>query len=109
MTSAVDPALLEELKTILRRDLKLAADARIADDMPLIGGDLDLDSLDILLVVSSVEKHFKIKIPNEVVGRWVFQNVSTLAKFVQENVARAGDGFASPNGPATAPTSVDWL
>ena len=73
--ATLDQELLAEVKSILRRDLKLGPDARIADDMPLIGGEMDLDSLDILLVISSIEKHFKIKIPNEVVGRWVFQDV----------------------------------
>jgi 3-hydroxyacyl-[acyl-carrier-protein] dehydratase len=101
----LDLQLLEEIKSILRRDLKLGADARIADDMPLIGGEMDLDSLDILLVVSSIEKHFKIKIPNEVVGRWVFQDVSTLTKFVQEN-RNASGGSAKPQASAS---QVNWL
>ena len=110
MNAVVDAGLLEEVKSILRRDLKLGPDARIPDDMPLIGGEMDLDSLDILLVVSSVEKHFGIKIPNEVVGRWVFQNVSTLAKFVQENRS----AFASGTGTATTRDAGgqdkhDWL
>ncbi len=85
MNGAVDAGLLEEVKQILRRDLKLGPDANIPDDMPLVGGEMDLDSLDILLIVSSVEKHFGIKIPNEVVGQWVFQNVSTLAKYIRDN------------------------
>ena len=109
MNAAVDAGLLAELKTILRRDLKLPPDARIADDMPLIGGDLDLDSLDILLVVSSVEKHFKIKIPNEVVGRWVFQNVSTLAKFVQDNRAAYATGTREGAARSSAESKPDWI
>ena len=51
MQRAVDAELLEEIKQILRRDLKLGAEANIRDDMPLVGGDMDLDSLDILLLV----------------------------------------------------------
>src|SRR3954452_21938936 len=103
----VDAGLLEQVRTILRRDLKLGASAHIPDDMPLIGGEMDLDSLDILLLVSSIEKHFGIKIPNEVVGRWVFQNVSTLAKFVQENTKAAAGNSAQPAGNATQ--EPDWL
>jgi 3-hydroxyacyl-[acyl-carrier-protein] dehydratase len=104
---ADDATTLEQLKTILRRDLKLGAAAVIPDDMPLIGGEMDLDSLDILLLVSSIEKHFGIKIPNEVVGRWAFQNVSTLAKFVQDNAKAAGsNGAATASGP---PREPDWL
>src|SRR4051812_35825182 len=58
---AVDPATLERIKTIFRRDLKLGPDIPIADDMPFFGGDVDLDSLDMLLLVTSIEKEFGIK------------------------------------------------
>jgi len=102
----VDLDLLNEVKSILRRDLKLGPDARIADDMPLIGGDMDLDSLDILLVISSIEKHFKIKIPNEVVGRWVFQDVTTLTRFVQENRNANADGAKPHAASAGAPSAA---
>src|SRR5262245_47058547 len=73
--------------------------------MPLIGGELDLDSLDILLIVSSIEKHFQIKIPNEVVGRWAFQKVSTLARFVEEN---RGAASRQAGSHSQAP-STNWL
>src|SRR5207244_3592255 len=66
--AAVDPQLLERLKIILRRDLKLGADAPIAGDMSFFNSDIDLDSLDMLLLVTSVEKEFGVKIPNEAVG-----------------------------------------
>lgn len=102
----VDAGLLDEVRSILRRDLKLGPDASIPDDAPLVGGDMDLDSLDILLVVSSLEKRFAIKIPNEVVGRWIFQNVATLAKFVQDN--RQTLSAHNPGGGA-AQVRRDWL
>ena len=35
-----------------------------------------LDKIDILLVMTSIEKHFKVKIPSEAVGKQVFQNVT---------------------------------
>src|SRR5579862_327962 len=76
------PQTLELVKTLLRRDLKLAADAPIADDMPFFGGDMDLDSLDILLLMTSIEKQFKIKVPSETIGKQVFQNVTTLATYI---------------------------
>lgn len=106
MADPVDPVLLEQIKTILRRDLKLGPAAHIADDMPLVGGEMDLDSLDILLLVSSIEKQFGIKIPSEAVGRWVFQDVSTLARYVQDN----RDVLKSPTAaPASTTATVDWL
>src|SRR5438552_17511412 len=93
--ATVDPQLLERLKTILRRDLKLGADAPIAGDMSFFNSDIDLDSLDMLLLVTSVEREFGVKIPNEAVGRTVFENVSTLARYIQDQ---------RPSAKA-----VDWL
>src|SRR5436190_21968145 len=92
--ATLDPNLLERVKTILRRDLKLGPDAKIADDMGFFNSDVDLDSLDILLLVTSVEKEFGIKIPNEAVGREVFESVATLSRYIQEH------GGASAKQPA---------
>jgi 3-hydroxyacyl-[acyl-carrier-protein] dehydratase len=105
MDRALDAGLLEQVKTILRRDLKLAPNVPIPDDMPLIGGNMDLDSLDILLLVSSIEKHFKLKIPSEAVGRWAFHDVGSLSKFVQDNRESLAAGAAA-NAPAP---QRDWL
>jgi acyl carrier protein len=73
----------ERIKRILRRDLKLPEGAVIEDGMPLLGGQFDLDSLDILLLVTSVEKEFGIKIASETIGREAFGSVATLARFVE--------------------------
>ena len=99
------PQTLEMVKELLRRDLKLGPAAAIPDDMPFFGGDLDLDSLDILLLMTSIEKQFKIKVPSEAVGKQVFQNVTTLASYIEQNVGQAA---ASPTSvSSTAP--VDYL
>ncbi|HEX8324541.1 MAG TPA: phosphopantetheine-binding protein [Tepidisphaeraceae bacterium] len=105
MPSAVDPVLVDQIKTLLRRDLKLGIDADLRDDTPLVGGDFDLDSLDILLLVSSIEKQFGIKIPSEAVGKWVFQDLGTLAKYVADN----RETLKATNVPAAATPAVDWL
>lgn len=104
MPSAVDPALLEQIKTLIRRDLKLGVDTPLHDDTPLVGGDFDLDSLDILLLVSSIEKSFGIKIPSEAVGKWVFKDISTLAKYVADNRENL-----KPDTAVAAQQPVDWL
>ncbi len=104
MNDTVDREIIDQVKTILRRDLKLGATAEIQDDMPLIGGDLDIDSLDILLLISSLEKNFSIKIPSEAVGKWVFQNVTTIAKYVSDNKPL----FATVP-PAVAVETKDWI
>ena len=103
MTSGLDPNILQQIQTILRRDLKLPADAPLPDEMPFVGGDVDLDSLDMLLVLTSIERQFGLRIPSEEVGREVFQNVASLTRYVQENRGSP----AAP--PAAAAPPVDWL
>ena len=103
MTSGLDADILEQIKTILRRDLKLGPDVPLAEDMPFFGGDVDLDSLDMLLLVTSIERQMGVRIPNEAVGKEVFQNVATLARYVQDHRA------ASQLKPADIAAPKDWL
>ena len=98
---AADSVVRERIKAIVRRDLKLGPAAQIADDMPLFGGDIDMDSLDILLLVTSIEKELGIKIPNAAVGKQVFESVATLTAFVTERM--------EANGSAGSAASVDYL
>ena len=84
----VRPETLDQVKLLLRRDLKLGPDIAIPDDMPFSGTEADFDSLDILLLLSSIEKQFKIKIPSEVVGKQVFRDVSTLAAYIDEQLGQ---------------------
>jgi 3-hydroxyacyl-[acyl-carrier-protein] dehydratase len=87
------PQTLEQIKLLLRRDLRLGPDISIPDDMPFVGTEADFDSLDILLLLTSIEKQFKVKIPSEAVGKEVFRNVSTLAAYVEREAARNGSGI----------------
>ena len=102
------PEILQRVVAILRRDLKLGPDAAIPPDMPFSGGDIDLDSLDILLLVTSVEKEFGVKIPSSEVGKDVFKNVSTLVDYV---AAHAGEGAPGGSGASAGagPTAADHL
>jgi 3-hydroxyacyl-[acyl-carrier-protein] dehydratase len=105
MTAPLDPALLDQIKAMLRRDLKLGADIDITGDMPLIGGPVDIDSIDILLVVSSIEKQFHIKIPSEAIGRSAFASVASLAKYVQDN----RETLRAEPAASSVITMTDWL
>lgn len=95
---------LDQLKAIIRRDLNLGADEAIADEMPLVGGDLDLDSLDVLMLVTSVEKQFKVKIANQNLGREAFETVATLAAFIEQSTPAPGsDDGASDTAEGAGP------
>jgi acyl carrier protein len=77
----------DRLAEILRRDLKLGNSAAIRPDTRLLGGDHDLDSLDVLMLITSVEKSFGIKIPNEEIRKDAFTSVATLAAYIEERLA----------------------
>ncbi len=80
--SAPDPRTVQRLQSLLQRDLMLGPGVTIDPDQPLFGGDLELDSLDALLLVTSVEKEFGIKIPDASIGKQIFASVNILALWV---------------------------
>ncbi|MEM9419825.1 MAG: acyl carrier protein [Planctomycetota bacterium] len=77
---------LDTVKDLLRRDLKLGSSFEITDDMPLVGSELDLDSLDFLMVVTSIEKDHGYKIPNDQIGPEIFTSVATLANYLEPHL-----------------------
>src|SRR5689334_11437108 len=99
-STSVSPDIFERVVTILRRDLKLGPDVAIPPDMPFFNSDLDLDSLDILLLVTSVEKEFAIKIPSEKVGKEVFETVSTLVNYIEQNAGGSSSNAATSTAAA---------
>src|SRR3954468_655163 len=98
---------LGRVTKIIRRDLKLGDDVPVTEGMPFFGGDADIDSLDILLLLSSIEKEFGLRIPSEAVGREVFANVGTLVRYIEQH--RAGAGGSATAGAATGQAANDLL
>ena len=87
---------IERVKALLRRDLKLGPDAAIPDDMPLIGGHLDLDSLDVLLVITTIEKEFGVKAPADGSAKEVFKTVRTLVDYLDGRAKRPASATITP-------------
>ncbi len=80
-------ALRQEIKELIVSELKLVGrePQSIADDAPLFGEGLGLDSLDALQLAMSIEERFDVKIPEGDEARQIFQSVSTLAGHVHAN------------------------
>ncbi len=79
--------LLAELKTKIVETLNLvdvAAD-EIDVDGPMVGGDLEIDSIDILELVIMIEKDYGVAIDNKELGERVFSSIRTLAEHIVEN------------------------
>ena len=73
-----------ELKRFIVRRLRLERvdPDSIRDDAPLVGGGLDLDSIDLLELVVGLEKEYGLKIADVAEGRRILASVQSLADFV---------------------------
>src|SRR4051812_27223501 len=100
---------LARVTMLIRRDLKLGPDLPVTEDMPFFGGEADIDSLDILLLLSSIEKEFGLRIPSEAVGREVFANVGTLVRYIEKHLAGSTGSSGTAGGTTTHQTANDFL
>ena len=55
----------------------------IADDLPLFGDGLGLDSIDALEIIVMLDRCFDIKISNPEEGAKIFKSVNTIAEFIE--------------------------
>ena len=76
--------LKSELKQLIVETLNLedVDPADIADDEPLFGSGLELDSIDGLELVLQLEKTYGIKIGSSEESRQALQNINVLADFI---------------------------
>jgi len=79
------PDLKDRLRDVIIRTLRLESvkPEDLKDETPLFGEGLGLDSIDALELVVGLEKEFGIKIGDDEVGPAVFENISTLAAFIE--------------------------
>jgi acyl carrier protein len=82
--------LTQELKTRIIDTLKLedvSVDDIKADD-PLVGGELGIDSIDVLELVMMIEKEYAVTIDSRELGEKVLSSLRALARHIQENSPR---------------------
>ncbi len=79
--------LIQELKQKIVSVLMLnnISPEDIREDEPLFGGDLEIDSIDVLELVMMVEQDYGILIDNRELGEKVFRTVRTLAEYIDAN------------------------
>ena len=79
----------EQLKTIIIRSLRicdLSPDA-LRDDQPLLGGDLEIDSIDILQLILEIERHFSIKLVEGEFDEGSWKSIDRLAASIEAKIA----------------------
>ena len=79
--------LIAELKNKIINTLSLldVTPGDIGDDSQLVGGDLGIDSIDVLELVLMLEKDYGVKIESKDVGVQAFASVRSLAGFVESH------------------------
>jgi acyl carrier protein len=77
-------ALKNEIKALIIEELDLRdrSAAEIADDVPLFGEGLGLDSLDALQLAMAIEERFGVQIPEGDEARSIFASVSAIAEYI---------------------------
>ena len=73
---------------IMQTDLKLG-DMPLNRDTQLVGGDLGLDSLDLLMLVTGVEKKLDMKIPNDQLGQETMETIGLFVDFIEQQRSSA--------------------
>ena len=85
MTDCADDDIYLTIEEIIRDDLKLG-DTKVPRDKQLFDGDLGLDSLDALMLVTGVEKKLGIKLPNKKLGKDNMSTIDHFADFVSGEI-----------------------
>lgn len=57
----------------------------IADDAPLFGDGLGLDSIDALELIVLMEKNYGIKLKDPALGKQIFRSIKVMAQYITEN------------------------
>lgn len=79
--------LTEELKIKLIEILNLTdvSPEDFDENAQLVGGDLGIDSIDVLEMVVMVEKEYGVVINSQEVGEKVFRSLTALADYIKDN------------------------
>jgi acyl carrier protein len=82
-------ALIKDIVDLVFTSVNLRHKNRdeVSADTPLVESGLNLDSLDILEIVVAIENRYQVKITDGAEGRRIFQNIGTIADFVQAKTA----------------------
>ena len=78
----------EQLKPLILNSLRIddLTPEELSDDHPLMDGDLEIDSVDILQLVVDIERHFGIKLVTAEFQRDQWQTIDSLAAAIEQKL-----------------------
>jgi acyl carrier protein len=84
-------SIKEQLKAIILKSLRITdlTPADLRDDQPLLGGELEIDSIDVLQLILEIERHFGIKLVQGNFNQKSLESVNALAAIVESKMAEA--------------------
>ena len=84
-----NPPTVEEMKAFVIQALNLEGMTpdMVADEGPLIGKGLGLDSVDALELVVAMEKEFGVRIASNEIDPKAFASVASLTRFLQSRMS----------------------
>ena len=81
MTNLIDELRVKIIDALNLEDIE---PDDIGEDDQLIGGELGLDSIDVLELVMMIEKDYSVRIDNKELGAEVFANLRALAEYIRK-------------------------
>ena len=81
MTNLIDELRVKIIDTLNLEDI---VPDDIGEDDQLIGGELGLDSIDVLELVMMIEKDYSVRIDNKELGAKVFASLRALTDYIQK-------------------------
>ncbi len=84
-------SIKDDLKALIIKSLRITdvAPGELRDDQPLLGGDLEIDSIDVLQLILEIEKHFGIQLVTGRFDRSAWDNVNSLAAAIETRMKEA--------------------
>ena len=81
----------EQLKPLILSSLRITdtTPAHMDDDMPLLNGDWEIDSIDILQLIVDIEKNFGIKLVSGRFDRSAWQTIDTLSSAIHAKMTES--------------------
>ena len=85
MTNLIDELRIKIIDTLKLEDV---SPQDMGEEDQLVGGELGLDSIDVLEMVIMIEKDYAVKIDNKELGARVFANLKALAAHIEEKAPK---------------------